>query len=210
MLLTTDPASSIGRLPSGAAVFERMQLERVPAVRIITVDRMQEDDLQAKPRPLWSPRSPCRRPMLRETRGLSVPPAAATLKVRAGSRSRPSAHWCCFSEPVLEPGPRSRAPAIDDAARCCVGASGDLVQETTRFHDRAVPAVVLWASSSHASPPCRSEIAPMAKPARSSRTRAPRVPRKTNPTPPVMNPDAGGIDIGATHLYAALPQDRST
>src|SRR2546428_8184195 len=36
-LLTTDPASPIGWLPSGAAVFERVQLERAPAVRIITV-----------------------------------------------------------------------------------------------------------------------------------------------------------------------------
>ena len=46
----------------------------------------------------------------------------------------------------------------------------------------------------------------MAKPARSSRAR--RVPRKTNPTPHVMHPDAGGIDIGATQVYAALPPDR--
>jgi len=49
----------------------------------------------------------------------------------------------------------------------------------------------------------------MAKPARSARARAPRVPRKTNPTPPVMHPNAGGIDIGATEVYAALPHDRS-
>jgi transposase len=48
----------------------------------------------------------------------------------------------------------------------------------------------------------------MAKPARSSRARTPRVPRKTNPTPPVLHPDAAGIDIGATHLYVALPPDR--
>ena len=49
----------------------------------------------------------------------------------------------------------------------------------------------------------------MAKTARASRSRNPRLPRKTNPTPPVMNPDAGGIDIGAAQLYAALPPDRS-
>ena len=48
----------------------------------------------------------------------------------------------------------------------------------------------------------------MTKPARSSRTRSPRVPRKTNPAPPVIHPDAGGIDIGAAHVYAALPADR--
>jgi len=49
----------------------------------------------------------------------------------------------------------------------------------------------------------------MPKPARSARSRGPRVPRKTNPTPPVLHPDAAGIDIGATHLYAALPPERS-
>jgi transposase len=49
----------------------------------------------------------------------------------------------------------------------------------------------------------------MPKAARSSRSRAPRVPRKTNPTPPVLHPDAAGIDIGATHLYVALPPERS-
>jgi transposase len=49
----------------------------------------------------------------------------------------------------------------------------------------------------------------MAKTARSSRSRPSRVPRKTNPAPPLMNPDAGGIDIGAAQLYAALPPDRS-
>jgi transposase len=49
----------------------------------------------------------------------------------------------------------------------------------------------------------------MAKPARSRRSRTPRVPRTTNPTPPVVHPDAAGIDVGATHLYVALPPDRS-
>lgn len=49
----------------------------------------------------------------------------------------------------------------------------------------------------------------MAKSARSSRSRGPRVPRQTNPTPPVLHPDAAGIDIGATHLYAALPPARA-
>jgi transposase len=48
----------------------------------------------------------------------------------------------------------------------------------------------------------------MAQPARSSRSRGPRVPRKTNPAPHVLHPDAGGIDIGATQVYAALPADR--
>jgi transposase len=48
----------------------------------------------------------------------------------------------------------------------------------------------------------------MPKPARSPRSRGPRVPRKTNPAPHVMHPDAAGIDIGATEVYAALPQDR--
>jgi transposase len=48
----------------------------------------------------------------------------------------------------------------------------------------------------------------MAKPARSARGRAPRVPPQTNPTPPVLHPDAAGIDIGATHLYVALPPER--
>jgi transposase len=48
----------------------------------------------------------------------------------------------------------------------------------------------------------------MPKPARSPRSRGPRVPRKTNPAPHVMHPHAGGIDIGATQVYAALPQDR--
>jgi transposase len=47
----------------------------------------------------------------------------------------------------------------------------------------------------------------MAKSARSARAR--RVPRKTDPTPHVIHPDAAGIDIGATHLYAAVPPDRS-
>lgn len=50
----------------------------------------------------------------------------------------------------------------------------------------------------------------MAKPARPSRSRGSRVPRKTNPAPPVMNPDAGGIDIGAAQVYAAVPPDRCT
>jgi hypothetical protein len=49
----------------------------------------------------------------------------------------------------------------------------------------------------------------MPKPARSARSRAPRVPRKTNPTPHLMHPDAAGIDIGAAHLYVALPPERS-
>jgi transposase len=49
----------------------------------------------------------------------------------------------------------------------------------------------------------------MAKSARSSRSRGPRVPHQTNPTPPVLHPDAAGIDLGATHLYAALPPDRT-
>jgi transposase len=48
----------------------------------------------------------------------------------------------------------------------------------------------------------------MAKSARPPRSRGPRVPRKTNPAPPVMHPDAGGIDIGAAQVYAALPPDR--
>lgn len=48
----------------------------------------------------------------------------------------------------------------------------------------------------------------MAQPARSPRSRGPRIPRKTNVAPPVMHPDAGGIDIGATQVYAALPADR--
>jgi len=61
---------------------------------------------------------------------------------------------------------------------------------------------------SHASPSLGSEVAPMAKSARSSRSQGPRLPRKTNPAPPVLHPDAAGIDIGATHLYAALPPDR--
>ena len=49
----------------------------------------------------------------------------------------------------------------------------------------------------------------MAKSARSRRTRGPRVPRTTDPTPPVVHPDAGGLDLGASQLYAALPPDRS-
>jgi transposase len=49
----------------------------------------------------------------------------------------------------------------------------------------------------------------MAKSARSARSGGPRVPRKTNPTPHVVHPDAAGIDIGATHLYVALPPERS-
>jgi len=49
----------------------------------------------------------------------------------------------------------------------------------------------------------------MAKSARSTRSRVPRVPRKTNPTPHVLHPDAAGIDIGATHVYAALPPERA-
>jgi hypothetical protein len=35
------------------------------------------------------------------------------------------------------------------------------------------------------------------------------VPRKTDPTPPVVHPDAAGIDLGATHVFAALPPDRA-
>jgi transposase len=55
----------------------------------------------------------------------------------------------------------------------------------------------------------------MAKPARSSRSGAAgtgaksRSPRKTNPIPRVLHPDAGGADIGATHIYAAVPPDRT-
>jgi transposase len=49
----------------------------------------------------------------------------------------------------------------------------------------------------------------MAKRSRSTHSRGPRVPRKTDPTPRVVHPDAAGIDIGATHLYVALPPDRS-
>jgi transposase len=48
----------------------------------------------------------------------------------------------------------------------------------------------------------------MPKPARSPRARGSRVPRKTNPAPHVLHPNAGGIDIGASEVYAALPQDR--
>ena len=48
----------------------------------------------------------------------------------------------------------------------------------------------------------------MAKSARSARSRGPRVPRKTNPTPHLIHSDAAGIDIGATHLYVALPPER--
>jgi transposase len=48
----------------------------------------------------------------------------------------------------------------------------------------------------------------MAKSARPPRSRGPRVPRKTNPAPHVMHPDAGGIDIGAVQVYAAVPPDR--
>ncbi len=49
----------------------------------------------------------------------------------------------------------------------------------------------------------------MGKPARSARSRGPRLPHKTNPTPPVVHPHAAGIDVGATHLYVALPPERS-
>jgi transposase len=49
----------------------------------------------------------------------------------------------------------------------------------------------------------------MARSARSARSSGPRVPRKTNPTPPLLHPDAAGIDIGATHLFAALPPGRA-
>jgi transposase len=49
----------------------------------------------------------------------------------------------------------------------------------------------------------------MPKPSRSARARGPRVPPKTNPAPHVLHPDAAGIDIGATHLYVALPPERA-
>lgn len=49
----------------------------------------------------------------------------------------------------------------------------------------------------------------MAKSARSSRSRNPRRPRKVNPAPPVLHPNAAGIDIGATQLYVALPPERT-
>jgi transposase len=49
----------------------------------------------------------------------------------------------------------------------------------------------------------------MPKSARSAHSRGPRVPRQTNAAPHVVHPDAAGIDIGATHLYAALPPERS-
>jgi transposase len=49
----------------------------------------------------------------------------------------------------------------------------------------------------------------MAKTARSPRAHRPRAPQKVNPAPPVVHPDAAGIDIGATHLYVALPSERS-
>jgi hypothetical protein len=49
----------------------------------------------------------------------------------------------------------------------------------------------------------------MPKPSRSARTRGARVPLKTDPTPRLLHPDAAGIDIGATHLYVALPPERA-
>jgi transposase len=49
----------------------------------------------------------------------------------------------------------------------------------------------------------------MAKSTRSSQGRGRRVPRQTNPTPPVVHPDAAGLDIGATQVFAALPPERA-
>src|SRR5438132_145816 len=41
------------------------------------------------------------------------------------------------------------------------------------------------------------------------RSSKPRPPRPSQPTPRVLHPDAGGADIGATEVYAALPPGRS-
>jgi len=37
-----------------------------------------------------------------------------------------------------------------------------------------------------------------------------RVSRNKKVAPPVLNPDAAGIDIGATEIYVAVPDDRDT
>src|SRR5438105_5052837 len=129
-----------------------------------------------------------------------------TLDVRQGPRRRPFAHWCSHSPswslvPGLVPKPlMTRPPAWGRR---------DLVQETTRFHDRAGPVARPRARSSHASPLLGSEVIAMARSLRARRSRTPQLSRKPNPTPPVVHPDAAGIDIGATHLWAALPPDRS-
>jgi transposase len=49
----------------------------------------------------------------------------------------------------------------------------------------------------------------MAQSARSHRSQAPHGPRPAPAVPPVLHPDAAGIDIGATHLYVALPPERA-
>jgi transposase len=64
------------------------------------------------------------------------------------------------------------------------------------------------ASWAHASPPSTLGDRTHGQ----ARSRVPR-PQPPHPTEdesrlPVMNPDAGGLDIGATHVYAAVPPDR--
>lgn len=35
-----------------------------------------------------------------------------------------------------------------------------------------------------------------------------RIPKRKNAVVPILNPDAAGIDIGATEIYVAVPADR--
>lgn len=48
----------------------------------------------------------------------------------------------------------------------------------------------------------------MPQSARSRRARGPHGPQKPHPAPPVLHPDAAGIDIGARQLWVALPPER--
>lgn len=98
-------------------------------------------------------------------------------------------------------------------------ARGDLAQETTRFHHPAGASHLLLGEYAAPRPVClhgfreplimaRSPRSSPSRSARASQSRSPRVARSKGATPPVLHPDAAGIDIGATHLYVALPPGR--
>src|SRR5262249_35259790 len=126
------------------------------------------------------------------------------VKVREVGRSHTGAS---FRSPFWSLVPRSRAQAIDDALRRR-GGEDDLDQKNTTSSRpgrafRTAGAIVPRLA------PLVSESRLMAKSRRPSRSRGPRVPRQTVPTPRVVHPDAAGIDVGATHLFVALPPERS-
>jgi hypothetical protein len=101
-------------------------------------------------------------------------------------RNRPSQQWCSLSSPFLQCGPEGRDQNSGDASRR--KASSDPDWESPYAHD--------------------SDLGPRKS------TQEPKMPRKKSGKKnkrvalPVLNPDAAGIDIGATEIYVAVPADR--